>query len=273
MKKRRLHVMADNILLTITVVVFVFPIFWTFLTSIKLDIDAWSLPPKFIFEPSFKNYSVVLFEKGFMGFIQNSLLTCIVATAIAILLGVPLAYALARSKLRVNNIIFVSIFVAYVLPPIVLSIPLYVIFAQFGLLDNFFTIVLTHITFILAFTVWMMRGFFEAVPSEIEESAYLDGCNNTQTFLLITVPLVKSGLVSTVIFSFILSWNDFMYALVLTGSKTRLVSVAVAQFLTSHGMFWGQMSAAGILAIFPILIFTLFARRFLVRGISMGAIK
>lgn len=260
-------------MLTATVVVFVFPIFWTFLTSIKMDIDAWSLPPKFFFEPSLKNYSIVLFEKGFVAFIRNSLLTCVVATALAMLLGVPLAYALARSRMRLNNIIFISIFVAYVLPPIVLSIPLYVIFAQFGLLNNFLSIVFTHITFILAFTVWMMRGFFEAIPTEIEESAFLDGCTNTQTFLLITIPLVKSGLVSTVIFSFILSWNDFMYALVLTGSKTRLVSVAVAQFLTPHGMFWGQMSAAGILAILPILVFTLFARKFLVRGMSMGAIK
>lgn len=263
----------DNILLTITVLVFVFPIFWTFLTSIKMDIDAWSLPPKFIFTPSLKNYSAVLFEKGFVNFIRNSLLTCVVATSAAMLLGVPLAYALARSKMRLNNIIFVSIFIAYVLPPIVLSIPLYVIFAQVGMLDNFLSIVLTHMTFILAFTVWMMRGFFEAVPGEIEESAYLDGCGNMQAFLFITIPLVKSGLVSTVIFSFILSWNDFMYALVLTGSKTRLVSVAVAQFLTPHGMFWGQMCAAGILAILPILIFTLFSRRFLVRGMSMGAIK
>ena len=270
---RRWKKFLEILLLIIVVLAFVFPILWTFLTSIKSDVIAWSLPPKFLFVPTFKNYAIVLFEKGFLGFITNSVITCLVATGIALLLGVPLAYALARSKMKINNILFVGIFVAYILPPIVLSIPLYVIFARLGALDKYFTIIITHITFILAFTVWMMRGFFEEVPLEIEESAFLDGCTNTQTFLMITMPMVKSGLVSTVIFSFILSWNDFMYALVLTGSKTRLVSVAVAQLLTPHGMFWGQMCAAGILAILPILVFTLFARKLLVRGMSMGAIK
>lgn len=271
--KRYFKHLFEQAILFIIVLIFIFPIFWTLLTSIKIDIDAWSLPPKFIFTPSFHNYAIVLFEKGFIGFITNSIITCLSATGIALLLGVPLAYALARSKLRINNLIFIGVFVAYILPPIVLSIPLYVIFANLGMLDKFPTIIVTHITFILAFTVWMMRGFFEEVPLEIEESAVLDGCTNTQTFLVITLPMVKSGLVSTMIFSFILSWNDFMYALVLTGSRTRLVSVAVAQFLTPHGMFWGQMCAAGIIAILPILIFTLFARRLLVRGMSMGAIK
>ena len=263
----------EQVLLIAIVLAFVFPIFWTFLTSIKADVDAWGLPPKFFFSPSFNNYGIVLFEKGFIGFITNSIITCLVATGAALLLGVPMAYALARSRMRINNLIFIGIFVAYILPPIVLSIPLYIIFARWGLLDKYITIIITHITFILAFTVWMMRGFFEEVPLEIEESAFLDGCSHTQTFLWITIPMVKSGLVSTVIFSFILSWNDFMYALVLTGSRTRLVSVAVAQFLTPHGMFWGQMCAAGIIAILPILIFTLFARKLLVRGMSMGAIK
>jgi multiple sugar transport system permease protein len=125
----------------------------------------------------------------------------------------------------------------------------------------------------MAFTVWMMKGFFEEVPLEIEESAMVDGCSYMQSFIMITIPTVRSGLVSTVIFSFILSWNDFMYALVLTGSKTRLVPVAVAQFLTPHGMFWGQMCAAGIIAILPILLFSLFTRKYLIRGMSLGAIK
>jgi multiple sugar transport system permease protein len=264
---------SENILLVIIVLLFIFPIIWTFLTSIKTDLDAWRLPPKYIFSPSIKNYLIVLFDKGFIGFIGNSLITCFSATGIALLLGVPMAYALARSKLKINSIIFVGVFVAYILPPIVLSIPLYVVFARLGMLDRYTTIIITHITFILAFTVWLMRGFFEEIPAEIEESALIDGCSNTQTFLLITLPMARSGLVSTVIFSFILSWNDFMYALVLTSSKTRLVSVAVAQFLTPHGMFWGQMCAAGIIAILPILVFTLFARKFLVRGMSMGGIK
>ncbi len=260
-------------LLLFIVLVFTFPIIWTFLTSIKGNIDAWSMPPKFLFSATARNYAIVLFEKSFARYILNSIFTCIISTIASIALGVPLSYALARSKYRFNSLIFIFVFVAYILPPIVLSIPLYVICAKIGMLDNFITIIVTHITFTLAFTVWMMKGFFEEVPLEIEESSMVDGCSYMQSFLIITVPMVRSGLVSTVIFSFILSWNDFMYALVLTGSKTRLVPVAVAQFLTPHGMFWGQMCAAGILAILPILLFSLFTRRYLIRGMLMGAIK
>jgi multiple sugar transport system permease protein len=270
--KTRVRVLKKLILLLI-VLIFVFPIIWTFLTSIKGNIDAWSMPPKFVFKGTLKNYSIVLFEKNFGRFIVNSIFTCIISTALAMVLGVPLSYSLARSKFKFNSVIFVFVFIAYILPPIVLSIPLYVICARIGMLDSFTTIIITHITFTMAFTVWMMKGFFEEVPLEIEESAMVDGCSYMQSFIMITIPTVRSGLVSTVIFSFILSWNDFMYALVLTGSKTRLVPVAVAQFLTPHGMFWGQMCAAGIIAILPILLFSLFTRKYLIRGMSLGAIK
>lgn len=272
-KRKRKKLIINNLILAVVLIIFLFPILWTLMTSLKENVDAWSMPPKFVFKVSFQNYRTVLVDKGFIGFIQNSLITCLSATALSMLLGIPLAYGLARSRSRFNDAIFTSIFVAYILPPIVLSIPLYQVFAKLGMLDNYITIIITHITFILAFTVWMMKGFFEQVPYEVEESAFLDGCTNTQVFLVITIPMVKTGMVSTIIFSFILSWNDFMYALVLTGSHTRLVSVAVAQFLTPHGMFWGQMCAAGMLAIIPILLFTLFARKSLVRGMSLGSIK
>ncbi|MBO4394396.1 MAG: carbohydrate ABC transporter permease [Spirochaetales bacterium] len=271
--KKRTKTIIQNVILLLIVLLTIFPLFWTFLTSIKANVDAWSMPPKFVFSPTFKNYSIVLFDKGFFGYIRNSLITCVFATAFAMLLGIPLAYSLSRLKSRFKNVVFVGVFVSYILPPIVLSIPLYVIFAKWGILNKYSTIILTHTTFILAFTAWMMRGFFEEVPEEIEESAILDGCSFMECLLRIDIPMVKAGLVSTVIFSFILSWNDFMYALVLTSQSTRLVSVAVAQFLTPHGMFWGQMCAAGIIAILPILIFTLFARKSLVRGMSIGAIK
>ena len=271
--KKRTKTLIQNVILLIIVLLTIFPLFWTFLTSIKANVDAWSLPPKFIFKPSSRNYSIVLLEKRFIGFIKNSLITCVGATVLAMLLGIPLAYSFSRLKSRFKNVVFVGVFISYILPPIVLSIPLYVIFARWGVLNRYSTIILTHMTFILAFTAWMMRGFFEEVPEEIEESAILDGCSFMQCLLVIDIPMVKAGLMSTVIFSFILSWNDFMYALVLTSQSTRLVSVAVAQFLTPHGMFWGQMCAAGIIAILPILIFTLFARKSLVRGMSVGAIK
>lgn len=260
-------------LLVILLIFFIFPIFWTFLTSIKANIDAWSMPPKFIFSPSLENYRIVLFEKDFTRFILHSLIVGVLSTFIAIFIGTPLAYALARSRFRFNNVLFIFIFIAYIIPPIVLSIPLYVLGAGIGLLDSYIIIVLTHVTFTLAFTVWMMKGFFEEIPLEVEESSMVDGCSYLMTLLRIAIPMVRSGLAATIIFCFILSWNDFMYALVLTGVNTRTVPVSIAQFLTPHGMFWGQMSAAGCLAILPVLIFAMFFQRFLIRGMTLGAIK
>lgn len=260
-------------LLIAVIIFFVFPLFWSFLTSIKVNVDAWSMPPKFIFKPTLENYRIVLFEKNFLGFIINSIVVGLFSTAMSIILGTPLAYSLARSKFKINNLLFIFVLIAYILPPIVLSIPLYIFGSKIGGMDKYYIIIITHMTFGIAFTVWMMRGFFEEVPLEVEESALVDGCNYFSSFFRITLPMVKPGLAATVIFCFILSWNDFMYALVLTSMKVRTVPVAIAQFLTPHGMYWGQMNAAGILAILPILLFAMFFQRYIVRGMALGAIK
>ncbi len=249
------------------------PVIWTFLTSIKSNVDAWSMPPKVLFKPSMKNYNSVIYQKGFGKFILHSVIVGVSSIIFSLFLGVPLAYAFARSKFPLKNTLFIFVFLAYILPPIILAIPLYVIGARLKLLDKYIIIIITHTTFCLAFTVWMMRGFFEEVPREVEENALIDGCNYFGAFFNITLPIVKSGLAATVIFCFILSWNDFMYALVLTGVKTRTVPVAIAMFLTPHGMFWGEMSAANCLAIIPVFLFAVFFQRHLVRGMTLGAIK
>lgn len=257
----------------VILLVFLFPIIWTFLTSIKDDVTAWSLPPKLIFKPAVSNYIKIFKERGLQHNIVNSMIVALGATMISLVLGTPLAYMFARTRYRFNDLLFVFVFISYILPPIVLSIPFYIIAARVGLLNSYLIVILSHSTFCMAFTVWMLRGFFEEIPVEIEECARIDGCSNFMTLIKIVLPIARSGLVATVIFNIILSWNDFMYALILTGMNTRTLPVAVAQFLTPHGMFWGEMCAAGIVAIAPVLVFSLFLQRYLIRGMTAGAVK
>ena len=272
-KKNKIQKILLIFIIIMVLILFLFPILWSFLTSLKTDISAYSMPPKLFFKPSLENYIDVIIDRGLLKFILNSIIVAVSSTIISLFLGIPLSYMLARTKYKFNNILFIFIFIAYILPPIVLSIPLYVLGAKFGLLDRYVLIIITHISFCISFSVWMLRGFFEEVPREIEESAKVDGCNHFTALIRIVLPIVRPGLVATVIFSIILSWNDFMYALVLTGVRTRTLPTAVAQFLTPHGMFWGEMTAAGIIAIFPILIFSLFFQRYIIRGMTAGAIK
>ena len=259
--------------IAIVLLLFLFPIIWTFITSIKDNVTAWSMPPRIFFSPSASNYVEIFKERGLHHNIKNSIIVALGATAISLVLGTPLAYMFARTRYRFNNFLFIFVFASYILPPIVLSIPLYVAAARVGLLNTYLVVILAHSSFCMAFTVWMLRGFFEEIPVEIEECAKVDGCSNLMTLFKVTLPIARPGLVATVIFCIILSWNDFMYALVLTGMDTRTLPVAVGQFLTPHGMFWGQMCAAGVIATAPVLVFSLFFQRYLIRGMTAGAVK
>jgi len=272
-KINTIHKMILIFTLIVILLVFLFPVIWTFLTSIKNDVTAWTLPPKLIFKPSVSNYIKIFKKRNLQYNILNSIIVALGSTMIALVLGTPLAYMFARTRYRFNNLLFIFVFTSYILPPIVLSIPFYIIGSRVGLLNSYLIVILTHSTFCMAFTVWMLRGFFEEIPVEIEECARIDGCSNFMILIKIVLPIARSGLAATVIFNIILSWNDFMYALVLTGMNTRTLPVAVAQFLTPHGMFWGEMCAAGIVAIAPVLAFSLLLQKYLVRGMTAGAVK
>jgi len=268
-----IHKMILIFTLIVILLVFLFPVIWTFLTSIKDGVTAWTLPPKLIFKPSVSNYIKIFKKRNLQYNILNSIIVALGSTMIALVLGTPLAYMFARTRYRFNNLLFIFVFISYILPPIVLSIPFYIIGSRVGLLNSYLIVILTHSTFCMAFTIWMLRGFFEEIPVEIEECARIDGCSNFMILIKIVFPIARSGLAATAIFNIILSWNDFMYALVLTGMNTRTLPVAVAQFLTPHGMFWGEMCAAGIVAIAPVLVFSLFLQKYLVRGMTAGAVK
>lgn len=262
-----------NIILILVILFWMFPYIWGLVTSFKTGIDSYSMPPTLLFKPSLSNYYNVFVQKNMFKYIFNSIIVALISTFFSMILGIPLAYMLARTRFKFNNALFIFVFLAYVLPPIVLSIPLYILGAKLALLDNFILIIITHVSFCLSFTIWMLRGFFEEIPVEVEESARIDGCNYLNTLIRVVLPMIRSGVIATIIFCIILSWNDFMYALILTGVNTRTLPVQAAQFLSPHGMFWGEMCAAGTTAVIPVFAFSLFFQKYIVRGLSAGAIK
>lgn len=270
---KRLKQLFIYLITLLILVAFVLPIVWTFFTSLKTNVDTWSMPPKWLFTPSLENYRQVLFGKNFLRYSINSTIVAVASTAIALVLGSLTAYGLERYVHRGKNIIFFAFFWAYMVPAIVIALPLYLLAAEVGLLDSYILLILSHSTFNTAFATWMMRGFFQEVPREIEECALTDGCTRLGAFLHVAIPLAAPGLVITSLFCLMYSWNDFPFALVLAGFQTKTLPVAVGTLETPWGTFWGQVAASVFIGVIPLFLFSIFVQKWLIRGLSFGAIK
>jgi multiple sugar transport system permease protein len=264
------------IFVIITVIVFViilFPPIMLFLTSIKNELDALAFPPKWIFKPTYKNYVHIFKTSPFFRYILNSLIVASLNTFIVLALGSLAAYGLARFKFKGAENLSFWILSIRMMPPVAAIIPLYIIMKNLRLLDTPWCLVLIYLTFNLPFTVWMMKGFFEDVPREIEESALIDGCSEFDVFRKIALPLVSPGLAATAILVFIFSWNEFLFALILTGTRATTLPVGIILYMKETGINWGYMTAGGILALIPVVIFTTLVQKHLVKGLTLGALK
>lgn len=269
----------------LVVAIFLIPIFWMVTSSFKVPKDILVMPPKWIFTPTLDNYLAVFFGKetiagttfpkveGFGHSLFNSIIIGVGSTFIAMLIGLPVAYAMARFKFASKNVLAFFILSIRMAPEIAVLIPFYILFSKFYLLDTYPALLIIYVTFNVSFVVWMMRGFFRDVPSELEDSARVDGCSRYGAFFRITLPLAAPGMVATAIFVLLLAWNEFLFALVLTGNVTKTAPVAIYGFVSFHEIIWGSLFAAGTMITLPVLIFTLLVQRNLVRGLTMGAIK
>ncbi len=256
------------------VVVFMAPIAWMILQSLKSPIDAIAIPPKFLFSPTFDNYVAVLTSRGFQEAFLGSLIVAVSSVGIGLVLGVPFAYALARLPVPGNEEISHFILSTKMLPAIVVIAPLVQVYRQLGILDTHVGLVLAHILIVLAVIVWVMRGFFEGLPQALEEAAMVDGVSLPRIFVSIILPVAVPGLVTVAALSFILSWNDLFFALTLTSSKVKTLPLFMGtEYVGFLAVDWGKLSAAGLLAITPIVVLVLVLQRYLVRGLAMGAVK
>jgi multiple sugar transport system permease protein len=247
-----------------------FPFLWLIQVSFRPNDDLFGT--SLLFAPTLDHY-LSLWKGNFAMSFVNSLLASGSATALAMLLGVPAAYALSRGRFRSADRIGLWILVTRMAPPIAFTIPLFISFRWLGLHDTRVGLVIVYLTFSLALVVWMMKPFFDAIPKELEEAAAIDGCTTWQTFMSVTLPLAGPGLAATAVICFIQSWNDFFFALILTRTQASTAPVAIVGFIQYVGWEWGRMAAAGTLVMMPVVLFSILVRKYLVRGLAAGSIK
>lgn len=273
--RRRIKSIAIYLVLVIVVIIAIFPFYWLVSMSLKTRADTFMMPPKWIFHPTFSNYWEVFSHttKGsFSEFYKNSVVIGFSTMLVALIIGVPAGYSLARLKLPGKKDLSFLVLTMRMAPPIGVIIPLFLMMQRFGLIDTYPGLILIYLTFNLPFVVWMMRGFFKEIPIELEEAAMLDGCSRLGAFRFI-LPLVSPGLMATAIMCLIFTWNEFFYALIMTGKNTKTAPVAITSFMRHMGIEWGHMTAAGFSIVIPVIVFTLLVQKNLVRGLTMGAVK
>jgi len=257
----------------IAVILSIAPIFYLFVTSFKPPELTFAIPPVWQFTPTLKNYNDVFAGGKFTQYFLNSLMVATGTTVIALVLGSFAGYGFARYKFRGNIALRLGSLIPQMLPPITIIVPLYVLFNSMKLIDTQWALIVSYLTFAIPLSIWMSTSFFVDVPVELEESAMIDGCTRLGAFFRISVPIAAPGLAATAILCFIYCWNEFLYAVILTGRDARTLPVSITSFMTNKAILWGRIAAAGSLVLLPVLIFALIAQRYMVRGLSRGAVK
>jgi len=225
-----------------------------------------------LFVPTLESFASLL-QGNFLKSFGNSLAVSLLSTGFSLVIGVPAAYALTRWNFKGRDQIALWILVTRMAPPIAFTIPFFLAYQALGLQDTLIGLAIVYLTFNLAIVIWLMQTFFEAVPPALEEAAWIDGCGVWQAFWHVSLPLVAPGLAATAVLCFIFSWNDFFYALILTRTNAITAPVAIVNFLQYEGWEWTKIAASGTLVMFPVVLFTLLVRKYLVRGLTAGGIK
>jgi multiple sugar transport system permease protein len=256
----------------ILTVIFVFPIYWLFMISLKTPAEIFAFPPKwYASQFQFTNYAV-LFKDGDAVTVLNSFILAGASTVLAMVLGTMCAYSLVRFKTGGENLA-VWIISQRMMPPIAIAFPIFLLYVFFGWVDTYHGLILLYTAFSLPYVIWMMRGYIEDIPIELEESALVDGWTRWQVLWRVVFPMARSGLFATAVFTFVFAWNDFLFALVLTRTEVITYTVQVTHYFGGQSNFWAKIAAMSVLGTVPIFVVVAFMQRFLVRGISMGAVK
>ena len=277
MKKRGKQI-GILLALLLILVVFMFPVYWIFGISVKGKAEIFAYPPTLVPQVfDWSNYKtiilgqstgfVVLGSGGYFNYLRNSLVAAGTASVLCILMGSFGAYGLVRMNMNAKAKQKMSFWIisTRMMPPIAAAVPFYILFRNMNLLNNLLSIIITYTAVNLPFVIWMLQGFFREVPLELYEAARLDGCGPVESFVKVILPLSLPGVCSALVFSFIFSWNEFLFALILTGEETKTMPVAAAR--------WGEIATVGIVTILPVFALTLFTQKYFVKGMTFGAIK
>jgi multiple sugar transport system permease protein len=264
-----------QIVFTIVALVFIaFPIYWLVTLSIKPLNEQLVSPPVWIPKAlTFEFYKTAWLDRSVFRYFINGMVVSISSTLLSLVIGTSAAYGLSKG-FRGANTIALLILVVRMIPPIVLVIPLFMIMRSFHLLDTYQGLILVYIAFTLPYTTWLMRSFFIEIPAELEEAARVDGCSRLGALVRVILPVVAPGLAASGVFAFLMAWNEFMFALVLTRSlKTQTMPVVASLFMTDQYVLWGLLAATGVIAVLPIIVLMLFAQKHFVKGLTFGAVK
>jgi multiple sugar transport system permease protein len=270
--RRAVRLSLRYLLVLFLTILFIFPIYWLVIISLKTPEEIFAFPP--VWYPKslqFANYRV-LFKDGDAETVWNSLVLAGASTLLAMAIGTMAAYSLVRFKTGGENL-SVWIISQRMMPPVAIVFPIFLLYVFFHWVDTYHGLILLYTAFNLPYVIWMMRGYIEDIPLELEESALVDGCTRWQVLWRVVFPMARTGLFATAVFTFVFAWNEFLFALVLTRTEVITYTVQVTHYFGGQSNFWAKIAAMSVLGTLPVFIAVTMMQRYLVRGISMGAVK
>jgi multiple sugar transport system permease protein len=252
-----------------------FPIYWIVVTSLKNPKEVYALPPTFWPDTAtLANYQELLFNSAFPLFVRNSFIVAGAVTLLSVVIAALAAYAIARLRFAGRNVVARSVVVSYLMPPSLLFIPLFVVLQRLGLVDTKTGLVVAYLTFTVPFCAWMLIGYFRTIPVELDEAARIDGASRLQILVRVLMPVALPGLSVVALFAFTHAWNEFLYALVFVNSNAaKTFTAGLAGLIMGDVFVWGQLMAASVIVIIPILVIYIGAQRYIVEGLAAGSIK
>jgi len=260
------------ILVMFVFIYFLFPVYWLVVTAFKSD--PTGIPPKFIpVSPTLRNFVEGFVNYGVLKGLKNSTIVALGSTIVVLIVGALAAYSLARFNFKGRESLGFFILGMRAFPPVMLIIPYFLIMKNLHAIDKYQTLIMVHALFNLPFAVWMLKGFFQEIPKEIEESAMVDGCSRLQSLIKIVIPIAIPGIIATAVISFIFSWNEFLFAFILTRDVVKTMPIILSSFIVHRGILWGEMSAGGVMGILPVLIFGFLIQKYIASTMTFGAVK
>lgn len=258
------------VLIIVMIIPFVFPLFWIVSASFKTQAQIVSMPPVWIFTPTLENYEKVFIDQHFAKFLFNSSVIAVGSTILSLIIGLPAAYTISRYK---QNRLGIFILLARLMPGISYLIPWFILFSKLRMVDTYTALIASHMLVGLPLIVWIMVNYFDGLPKELEEAAQVDGCTLQEAFLRVVLPLSGPGILTASTLSFLFSWNNFMFSLVLSADKTKPLPIAIYNFVSYAEISWGSVMAAAVVIIAPAIVLTMIFQKYVIKGLTMGAVK
>ena len=271
-RRRRFGEAVRAALVVLTALVMMVPIVWITLAAFKQHVDVYQL--KLLFRPTLENFALVFDSPYHLGRkLLNSTIVSLVTVAIAIPIATGAAYSFSRFRMRGERVMFVMILATQFVPAVVIVLPFFLLFRDLGILDTRLGLILVNLSIVTPFAIWMIKGFIDGIPRDTEEAALVDGSSRLQVIRNVVLPMAAPGLVTAAIFCFIIAWNDFLFALILTTNKAVTLTVGLALFQAEEGDLWNLLAAAGIIIMVPMFALALLIQKHFVQGMTMGAVR